>query len=951
MKVFKPCLALVLCSLILGSPSLALGQDKSSDSEKNQPSEVLRIHYQDLASSKTRPTKFGLWIWQEGEKGRLLRSSSKDSQGLPVYEIPLENEHPLYILPRSLSSKKTIWDQPTRSWTKKTGKEIWLRRGDPKIHRSAVGRRFVSAAYADKSDALYLVMKGSPDQPSDLKIVDDQGRRIAISQIHIPSPRRQGFIAHGDQVTFIYDASFIGGNLDPGRGVYVAGNFNGWQKAVGKSKWKLKWDDAKKIWSVTVKASQLPSNALFKFKQKKGAWAPNGGNLQIKHSQGFRADLTAPLSFDRRYQAIFKDEKQGVDIIPRGWLHDTLHDYQYQGSLGANYSKEGTQFAVFAPTASKVEVLLYTKAQGGQGEVVSLRKQDQYTWTATQPGDLAGRYYMLRVDAPGTNPLRPVIDPYSRCNTAHNGRGIIVNLRATDPEGFRKHSRPNFLNVTEDAHPNSPEDAIIYEAHVRDFSIAKNSGIKARGQYLGFIEKGSKGPGGVKTGIDHLLELGITHVQIMPLQDFDNNESGNSYNWGYMPVHFNSPDGWYASKKDDVTRVTEAKELIYGLHKAGLRMVLDVVYNHTSSAASFDKIVPYYYYRMKPFNDYPYWNGSGCGNEFRSESAMGRKFILDSIRYWIEEYKVDGFRFDLMGLIDTETMRQIASLAHSIDKTLLVYGEPWAGGDTPIQKTEKGSQQGQGFGVFNDILRDAIKGGNHDGAKGFIQNPNPEHSGKIKNGLEGATNRSAGGFALSPKEVINYVACHDNKTLWDKLSEDRSANPAMRARMQRLAGAMVILSQGVPFIHGGQEFHRSKGGEHNSYNKPDRINKVDWSLKAKNKATFNFYRGLIALRKAHPAFRLSDSRKIAGQRLQYLPAAKSVIAFELEGKNLKGEQWDHIVVIFNASRSPETVNLPGSSWTVVVDENEAGNKTVKNGSKRVKSQVKVPPMSVVVLHD
>lgn len=951
MKVLKASPAILFFALVAGAPGLAAGQDHSPGNEKNQPREVLRVHYQDLVANKTRPTKFALWIWQDGEKGRLVKSSGKDKEGLPLFEIPLENSLPLSILPRSLRSKKTIWDQPARYWRSDGSKEIWLRRGDKKIHHSPVGKRFVSAAYADQSNALYLVMKGTPEQPSDLKIVDDQGQRIAVSQIHVASPRRQGFIHHDDKVTFIYDASYIGGNLDPSRGIYVAGNFNGWQKAVGKSKWKLKWDEAKKIWSVTVKATKLPRFAQFKFKQKKGPWAPSGGNLQVKHSQGFRVDLAAPLSFGRRYQVVFKDEKQGADVVPRGWLHDTLGDYQYQGSLGANHSQKSTQFAVFAPTASKVEVLLYKGPRGGEAEILPLKKTDSYTWTASKDGDLAGRYYMLRVDAPGTDPHRPVIDPYSRCNTAHNGRGMIVNLRASDPEGFRAHKRPNFFKVTDDAHPNSPEDAIIYEAHVRDFSIAKNSGIKARGSYRGFIERGTKGPGGVKTGLDHLVELGITHVQIMPLQDFDNDENGSSYNWGYMPVHFNSPDGWYASKKDDASRVTEAKELIHGLHKAGLRMILDVVYNHTSSAASFDKIVPFYYYRMKRFNDYPYWNGSGCGNEFRSESPMGRKFILDSIRYWIEEYKVDGFRFDLMGLIDTETMRQIASLAHSIDKSLLVYGEPWAGGDTPIQKTEKGSQQGQGFGVFNDTLRDAIKGGNHHGAKGFIQNPNPGQSGKIKNGLEGATNRNAGGFALSPKEVINYVACHDNKTLWDKLSEDRSANPAMRARMQRLAGALVILSQGVPFIHGGQEFHRSKGGEHNSYNKPDRVNKVDWSLKSKNKRTFNYYRGLISLRKAHPAFRLSDSRKIAGQRLQYLPASQSVIAFELEGKNLTGESWDHIVVVFNAGRNPETVNLPGSSWTIVVDENEAGTKPVKSRSKRVKGQVTVPPMSVVVLHD
>jgi pullulanase len=945
--IFSAIIMLFMCS-----PVHSQEQETDGLAPERAKENILTVHYRTWGRSSKKSAGFALWVWQDGEPGTVVPPlREKLNPGFFDYEIKLNNfqkSRPLNILPRTMKSSKTvIWDKPQRCWNagKALGNEIWLRYGDPKIHKQAPGSRFITRAYAESAASLYVNMVGGTLSAAELRVVGPAGSNIPITRVHAPSPRRQGFKRTGKTITFLYDGAYQGGRLNGDRGIYVAGSFNRWQRAERSSKWRLKWDDSMKVWALTVDAGKIPDNAEFKFKQKGGGWGPTGGNLRVKKTQGLRVDLATAMTFGKRYELCVKGESAGADIVPRGWLHSELGAYSYKGQLGAIYGARQTRFVVFAPTASKVEVLIYQSAVGGTPTVLSLKKSDRYTWEGEQSGDLHRRFYMLRIDAPGTNPIRPVIDPYSRCNTAHDGRGMILNLRMTDPEGFRSHSRPDFLKVTPDAHPNSPEDAVIYEAHVRDFTIDRSSGAKNRGLFLGLIEPGTRGPGGVKTGLDHFLELGVTHVQIMPLQDFDNNEKGSDYNWGYMPSHFNSPEGWYASKKSDESRVRELKEMIHGLHKAGLRMVLDVVYNHTADSSSFDKIVPYYYYRMRSYSDDPYWNGSGCGNEFRSEGAMVRKFILDSIKYWVEEYKVDGFRFDLMGLLDRETMRQIAATAHKIDKSILVYGEPWAGGDTPIQKTEKGSQQGQGFGVFNDTLRDAIKGSNNHGARGFLQNPQGDVIGKIKNGLEGSTNRDAGGFAQSPREVINYVACHDNKTLWDKLAEDKSANPAMRGRMQRLAGAMVILSQGVPFLHGGQDFHRSKGGEHNSYNKPDSVNKIDWGLKAKNKLSFRYHKGLIALRKAHPVFRMSDSRKIAGQRMRYIAAPAGVVAYQLDGQDMAGETWKKAVVIFNAQRSSQTVSLPAGIWAIVVDGRRAGlQRTAK-----LAGQVKVAGMSTAVL--
>jgi len=612
--------------------------------------------------------------------------------------------------------------------------------------------------------------------------------------------------------------------------------------------------------------------------------------------------------------------------------------------LGAVYSPEATVFRVFAPTAGSVTLLLYDAPQGGRAQDISMVLAEKGVWEATVEGDLAGTYYTLKADGadPRFRPDRELIDPYSRCNTAHNGRGMIFDDRTPIED-----------------RPDVPiEDAVIYELHIRDFTIDEDSGIRNAGKYLAFTETGTTLPGhpDITTGVDHLVELGVNAVQIMPIQDFENDESSEQYNWGYMPVHFNSPDGWYATRTDDATRVVEFKKLVDALHRRGIRVIMDVVYNHTAETSpakvfSFNGLAPGYYYRLR--EDGSFWNGSGTGNETRSEAPMMRRFIIESCKYWVNEYKVDGFRFDLMGLHDLETMAQLVNELRAIDPNLLIHGEPWSGGDTPIKKTEKGSQRGRRFAVLNDHFRDAIKGGVFDRNPAFVQTGS--HIDRIKKGILGAVTD----FADNPLETMIYCACHDNHTFWDRLilttRNQTRITDEDRRRMNRMGAVLVLTSQGIPFLHSGQEMLRTKGGNENSYNAPDSVNKIRWSWKLENRDIFEYYRGLIALRKAHPMFRMKTRRavlaniKFLDDHLGIRVPAKCV-GYQIDGRGT-GDEWEQALVLYNAREAPVEFTIPDGEWTIVVDEDEAGVTPVTSGPSTASGgSVQVPGRSAMVLH-
>ncbi|KPL19128.1 MAG: hypothetical protein AMJ92_04465 [candidate division Zixibacteria bacterium SM23_81] len=612
--------------------------------------------------------------------------------------------------------------------------------------------------------------------------------------------------------------------------------------------------------------------------------------------------------------------------------------------MGAIVSTQGTLFRVFAPTASQVQVLLYEQAVGGEARVVDMSPAANGLWEVTVQEDLRGIYYTLKAQGgdPRFDLQRELIDPYSQCNTAHNGRGLILHDETPVADG------PQF----------GIDEAIVYELHIRDFTIDEHSGIQHKGKYLGLTEEGTTMPGNseIKTGLDHLLELGVNAVQIMPIQDFENDESRDAYNWGYMPVHFNSPDGWYATQRFGPARVEEFKRLVDALHRNGIKVVMDVVYNHTAETSpakifSFNGLVPGYYYRLK--EDGSYWNGSGTGNECRSEAPMVRKFILDSVEYWVKHYKVDGFRFDLMGLIDLETMVQLTQKLRAIDPNLLIHGEPWAAGQTPITPTVKGTQRGRGFSVFGDHFRDAIKGGVFDLNPGYVQAG--INIDRVKKGIQGSIND----FTDSPLETLNYVACHDNRTFWDrlKITTERQADisDADRIRMDKMGAVLVLTSQGIPFIHSGQEMLRTKGGDYNSYNKPDAVNKIRWQWKVDHRDVFDYYRGLIALRKAHPIFRMKirqevlDNLKFFDDHLG-IPVPPRCIAYRLT-KGSSGDAWSQVILLFNPNEGRMTFSLPKGKWVVTVDEDEAGENPVKTGSRVFsKGKARVPGRSAMVMY-
>jgi pullulanase len=605
--------------------------------------------------------------------------------------------------------------------------------------------------------------------------------------------------------------------------------------------------------------------------------------------------------------------------------------------LGALYTPAVTTFRVFSPTARSLQLRLYSSPMGGRARIAEMKKNNDGTWEVSVAEDCLGLYYTYTAagDDPGFRPERELIDPYAHAVTAHNGRAIVVEDRT------QVAPRPQFR----------PEEAIIYELHLRDFTIDPDSGVQRRGKYLGLTESGTylHTRPDIATGLDHLSELGINTVQIMPISDFHNDESSDEYGWGYDSVHFNSPDGWYASERMDGRRVAEVKRMIDALHRRGIRVVLDVVYNHTLEdihrrVYSFEGLVPGYYYRRK--QDGTYWNGSGVGNEFRSEAPMARRFIIDSVKYWVTEYQVDGFRFDLMGLIDLDTMIELVRDLRSIDPNLLIYGEPWSAGETPIEITDKGKQRERGFSVFNDHFRDALKGSVfHPREQGFVQAGIKIE--EVKRGILG----SIDDFAAAPIESINYVECHDNHTFWDRLListyDDSNLTDAERRAMDKLGAAIIFTSQGIPFFQSGQEMLRSKGGNENSYNKPDSVNMIRWQQKVANQDVFLYYRGLISLRKAHPIFRLAEAEQVR-HAIRFLDShlgyqlPERVIGY-LIGDVTGKDHWKRALVLFNADKQARNVTIPEGNWQIFVDERHAGTTPLEFSRARVEGAVAVVP--------
>ena len=619
------------------------------------------------------------------------------------------------------------------------------------------------------------------------------------------------------------------------------------------------------------------------------------------------------------------------------------HQVVAQTFKEVSYAPQETKFQLFAPNnAKQITVRIYKEGLGGKAiKSVKMQKTGDECWTATIKGDLMGRFYtfdMGKGECPGV---------FAKAVGANGKRGAIINMEKTNPAHWCCDERP----VTK-----SPADLIIYEMHHRDFSINRQD-AQYPGKFMALTEPWA---------IDHLKSLGINAVHILPSYDYGSVDetrlSDNKYNWGYDPVNYNVPEGGYSTNpyKPEV-RIREFKQMVQALHKAGIRVILDVVYNHTYDIehSNFQRTYPDYFYRKTA--DGQYSNGSGCGNETASEKPMMRQFMIESVKYWINEYHIDGFRFDLMGVHDIETMNAIRKAVDAIDPSLFIYGEGWSAGSCAIPNEQLGMKanipQMPTIAAFSDEIRDALRGPFSDDTKPAFLAGLADNKESLKFGIVGAiqhpqidmtkVNYSQKPWAIEPTQMISYVSCHDDMCLVDRL---QSSIPGITTeeliKLDMLAQTAVFTSQGVPFMLSGEELLRNKKGVHNSFESPDSINQLNWDNLKKYPQVFNYYKNLIQLRKNHPAFRLANA-DLVRKHLEFIDTPEGVVAFRL--KNYAGrDDWRNIFVVLNASKEPIEVSIPDGRYTVVCCDgniNENGLGTIK-GTKTV-----VDSQSALIFHD
>ena len=631
----------------------------------------------------------------------------------------------------------------------------------------------------------------------------------------------------------------------------------------------------------------------------------------------------------------------------------------YENDLELVYTPQQSIFTLWAPSADNVRLNLYSSGEAGDPEEqLEMDIADNGTWCIHIDRDLKGSFYTFQIEKDGKW-LDETPGIWAKAVGINGNRAAVIDWNETNPEGWESDRSPELKMYS---------DIILYELHHRDFSIAPDSGIENKGKFLALTETGTKTPEGEATGLDHLKELGVTHIHILPSFDFatvdETKLDENHYNWGYDPKNYNVPDGSYSTDPaNPVVRIREFKEMVKSLHQNGFRIVLDVVYNHTASTdhSNFDLTVPGYFYRQNA--DGSYSNASGCGNETASEREMVRHYIIESVKFWAREYHIDGFRFDLMGIHDIETMNHLRSGLLEIDPTIFVYGEGWVAADSPLPFEQRAVKENvgqmEGIGVFNDEFRDGLKGSTFDEQEpGYASGNINGHFEPVKYGIVGGTDHPQvdyGGllycnapYAGAPSQMINFVSCHDGYTLVDKLKlsvqGDHAADELIP--IDKLVHTVLLTAQGIPFIRSGEEIMQDKQGEPNSYKSPDSINRIYWSLKAKNREVFDFIRGLIALRKAHPAFRIPTVEGLQ-QWLRFMDTGDSgVIAYTL-GEYANNDEWKEILVAYNGNRHEVEIGIPEGEWNVVCRNGQIdpeGKDRLPGGS------VKIAASSALILY-
>ncbi len=662
--------------------------------------------------------------------------------------------------------------------------------------------------------------------------------------------------------------------------------------------------------------------------------------------------LTVPaMDLNQSYKLIFDGTEYKI-TMPNIYSTESFESqYTYTGDdLGATWTAEKTAFRVWAPTADGVSVNLYKSGTDGADdliETIPMAADVNGTWVAEKEGDLNGTYYTF--EAKLGDEVHETVDPYARTTGVNGKRGMIIDLDSTDPEGWAEDKNPNAaLGYT---------DAVIYELHVRDLSADASSGIKNTGKFLGLTETGTKTAGGMATGIDHIKELGATHVHLLPIYDYGSVDETRldqpQFNWGYDPVNYNVPEGSYSTDPyNGAVRVSEMKRMVKAMHDEGLSVIMDVVYNHVQSASDFcvNQLVPGYFSRIGENGAYS--NGSGCGNDTASERSMVRKYIVDSVKYWTDEYHIDGFRFDLVGLLDTQTINELVEAVHAERPDVIFYGEGWTM-TTAVTKdgvdmaTQPNSTKTPGFAYFSDTIRDALKGSVFDKGIGFVSGD----TGKVATISQCFMGKPV--WCKSPAQTVNYASCHDNNTLIDRITLSRpNESRENLIRMNNLAAAIYMTSQGIPFMQAGEEMLRTKVNpdgtfNENSYNATDEVNAIKWSDldEAEYADVFAYYKGLIAFRKAHPVLRMTDAGQVQDTITMLSGLPKGVAAFELAG-GVEGETAEGMYVAFNGTAETQEIQLPeGYEWDVYINGETAGTEPVDTFS----GKASIDPISALVL--
>lgn len=791
------------------------------------------------------------------------------------------------------------------------------------------------------------------------EFVEEDGEMVATKVI-TPGVTSVGFIVRTadwtkdiDADQFIDISEMVSGTVH----IYVESGVEGYTKEYGEDAvkgtklTKARYDNESGKITVSMTGEiEGDINSVFDIVAPEGTVAI----LEGTESGQFTYELTPaePLELTKNYNIIYEGNEYKI-TMPNIYSTESFEkEYTYTGDdLGATWTSEKTSFRVWAPTADAVKVNLYASGTEGTDDLLEQLEMSpdvNGTWVAEKEGDLNGTYYTYTVTVGGAE--NEACDPYARTTGVNGKRAMVIDLASTNPEGWEEDSDP---------HAGAPfNDAVIYELHVRDISSDESSGITNVGKFLGVSETGTTTPSGIPTGLDHIKDLGITHLHLLPVYDYGSVDETMldkaQFNWGYDPVNYNVPEGSYSTDPyNGEVRVKEMKQMVQQLHENDISVIMDVVYNHVYNASEFcfNKIVPDYFSRVD--EDGKYSSGSGCGNDTASERSMVRKYIVDSVKYWADEYHIDGFRFDLVGLIDTETINEIIEEVHKDHPNVVFYGEGWTM-DTAVTKdgytmtTQLNSTETPEFAFFSDTIRDALKGSVFDTTElGYVSGAAGKEE-TIEKCFMGMPD-----WCTTPAQSINYTSCHDNLTLIDRIARSTpSAQREDRIKMNNLAAAIYLTAEGIPFMQAGEEILRSKvksdgGFDENSYASSDAVNSIKWSNleQEEYQNVYNYYKGLIAFRKEHAALRLTTAEDVENNVTAVTGLEANVVAFHVNG-GVNGETSDGLFVIFNANNAETEVDLPEGNWDVYINGEKAGTEvlaTITNG------KAVVEPISAMVL--